>query len=970
MNALIEQLNRWGEPLLQFAWPMLWQSSLLTIVLFALDFALRKKVRASVRYALWLVVIIKLLVPPTLAAPTSIAWWLRPSPTPNPPAKRFVVTYPVAGRPQSVPDVYESFARQEIEPPVVTLSLPGWSLVASGLISVGLLTWMMRRWWQVARMVRGALPATDSLLDLIGDARRKLGLRRTVRLRLTREPMSPAVCGLFRPVVLLPRPLAEQLTPTQLRAVLLHELVHLKRGDVWVNCAQALLQIAYWWHPLLWFANARIRCVREEAVDDAVMLALREEADSYAPTLLEVAKLAFRRPLATLGLVGIMESRNSLRQRIERLVNFRPPRKSGSKMVSLLLLLGFAALAVPMEKAPPKRIFTADRTDELGATLPQAKIGWRPYFVQHNHLQLDPLEQLAGTNASSTPIGGISTDSSDKSDQPVEFLTRTYKVDPNTFYRAAPKPINPTNSAAAVRAFFAELGIDRNQEPGKLGRSVFFTDGTGLLMVRATPEELDAVERAIQKLNTETTKTNAAPEPGKTDFSRNAEIANLVQHGRLLIELGKLEDAAIELNQALTIDPENKAARFYLGLTKKSQISESPNSSSAFNGGNSTNLYVRTYKLDPNTFYQGLESVGSHSVNGTNTALAMRALLSGLGVDLSPPKSVFWNDRNGLLLVRATKQDLDVIESAIQVLNTTPPQVNIKAKFVEVPAKDAERFLNMVFTNTPAGGTNGFTGILTGPQADKLMAEIKSIKGAELTSAPELTTLSGRQAQIQMVDLKTIVTGLTPVNTNGVTNLLQKSRTPVLSLPFAVLITNSLTHYLPQTTTMPFGSVLDVIPYVSADGYTVQMTLTPTVTEFLGYDDPGSFQPVETPIVAKSAGQVATTTVAADLPSKSQAGQPVAYSTPALPLPKTRVRQISTTANVWDGQTIVLCNFPVKEISTRPDGSKMEKDVTSKFQKQLLVFVTPTIIDQAGNRVHTEAEMPFAREGVPVQKAK
>ena len=78
--------------------------------------------------------------------------------------------------------------------------------------------------------------------------------------------------------------------------MLLHEAFHLRRKDVWVNCAQALLQMVYWWHPLLWLANARIRRVREEAVDDAVMLALRDEAENYAPTLLEVAKLAFARP--------------------------------------------------------------------------------------------------------------------------------------------------------------------------------------------------------------------------------------------------------------------------------------------------------------------------------------------------------------------------------------------------------------------------------------------------------------------------------------------------------------------------------------------------------------------------------------------------------------------------------------------------------------------------------------------------
>lgn len=268
-------------------------------------------------------------------------------------------------------------------------------------------------------------------------------------------------------------------------------------------------------------------------------------------------------------------------------------------------------------------------------------------------------------------------------------------------------------------------------------------------------------------------------------------------------------------------------------------------------------------------------------------------------------------------MIRATKQELDTIESAIQVLNSVTPQVNIKAKFVEVPIREAEKLLAMMFTNTPAGGTNGFTGILTKPQADKLMKAIKSTAGVEIMGAPEVTTLSGRQAQIQIVDLKTIVTGLTPVFTNGVTNL------------------------FPRTDTLPFGSVLDVTPHVSADGYTIQMTLVPTVTEFLGYDEVPGF--VKTAVGGRL--------------KKEQ-----------LPLPKIRVRQITTTSVVWDGQTLVLGNFPDKELTKLPNGKEALKDVSSESKKQLLVFVTPTIVDPAGNRVHVEEELPFARESVPPQQ--
>ena len=65
-----------------------------------------------------------------------------------------------------------------------------------------------------------------------------------------------------------------------------------------------------------------------------------------------MAKLALSRPLMSLGLVGIMESRSALRQRIERLVNFRAPRKAGLTLLSLCGIFAFSAVALPMGQAP------------------------------------------------------------------------------------------------------------------------------------------------------------------------------------------------------------------------------------------------------------------------------------------------------------------------------------------------------------------------------------------------------------------------------------------------------------------------------------------------------------------------------------------------------------------------------------------------------------------------------------------
>jgi beta-lactamase regulating signal transducer with metallopeptidase domain len=78
MNAMIESLNAWGARFAGFALPMLLQSAVLIALLLALDFVLRNRVRATIRYAFWMLVLVKLVLPPTLTLPTGAAYWLPP----------------------------------------------------------------------------------------------------------------------------------------------------------------------------------------------------------------------------------------------------------------------------------------------------------------------------------------------------------------------------------------------------------------------------------------------------------------------------------------------------------------------------------------------------------------------------------------------------------------------------------------------------------------------------------------------------------------------------------------------------------------------------------------------------------------------------------------------------------------------------------------------------------------------------
>jgi len=152
---------------------------------------------------------------------------------------------------------------------------------------------------------------------------------------------------------------------------------------------------------------------------------------------------------------------------------------------------------------------------------------------------------------------------------------------------------------------------------------------------------------------------------------------------------------------------------------------EMPRSSSA---SDQSQLETKTFKVDPNTFYMGLQNVrtigfgnvatnapsvassapssvgastsdastgrGLRYVTGleptTETQLAVKEFLKSVGVNVDPAKgeSVFFNDRQGTLTVRSTKDDLEVVQQAVDSLNTPPPVVTVKSKFVEVNQND------------------------------------------------------------------------------------------------------------------------------------------------------------------------------------------------------------------------------------------------------------------------------------------
>jgi len=325
-----------------------------------------------------------------------------------------------------------------------------------------------------------------------------------------------------------------------------------------------------------------------------------------------------------------------------------------------------------------------------------------------------------------------------------------------------------------------------------------------------------------------------------------------------------------------------------------------------------------------------LRSIPDLQTNSVSTMA--ESLFSKLGVDWESPKgkSVFFNDRLGLLFVKATESDLDTIERAIQALNQVGPQVHIKARFIEVPKKTLTAL--RIISET----TNDALEILNSEKADELLQTLYNEPSVEILAEPEVITISGRHTQIRATQIINIITNF------AFQEKWANQNKTIFTEPI-----------VPQSSELETGPVLDVIPHVLPDGYTIDLKTTASVTTFFGYADPTNFYPR---LATNSAGEKIILPVV---------------------LPAAQLRRASAQMRLYDGQTLVLSGLQPEQILFSELDRERDKRVAEHIQqaeaksesKTLIVLVTAMLVDPAGNRIHSDDDMPFAQHGIPSQPA-
>jgi uncharacterized protein (TIGR03435 family) len=298
----------------------LWQSTIFAVAAGLLTLAFRKN-RAQVRYWLWFSASFKFFVPfALLMSLGSHVEWAPAAQTIAMP----VVSSTMVQFTQPFPETV-SFAPS-------TASAPDWipmtilGVWACGFAAIALIRF--RGWLRVRAAVRASSPLE---IPVPAEVRSSPGL------------LEPGVVGFLHPILLLPKGIAECLTPRQLEAVLAHELCHVRRRDNLTSAIHMIVEAVFWFHPLIWWIGAQLVEERERACDEAV-LSLGNEPQAYAEGILNVCKIYLESPLRCVsGVTG-----SDLKKRIQAILTGRVAGELNFAKRVALAVAGMAALALPV----------------------------------------------------------------------------------------------------------------------------------------------------------------------------------------------------------------------------------------------------------------------------------------------------------------------------------------------------------------------------------------------------------------------------------------------------------------------------------------------------------------------------------------------------------------------------------------------------------------------------------------------
>lgn len=478
-----------------------------------------QRASAGARHLVWLVTLATLLVMPALTAWGPLPLRVLPAvAAPRraavPPTTPDVAVPAVSARSATLPAApagtpsTPAFVERSSG---VTIALGIWALV---VLAIGCsLVWSAL---VVRRLVRRARPLdAPEWMTPLWEMSDRLGLEEAPRLLRSEDAKMPFACGVLEPTIVLPAE-CDAWSLDRRRAVLLHELAHVRRHDLLGHTLGRLACAVYWFHPLVWTAAKQLRSESERACDD-LALACGTRATDYAEHLLDIVTSVRRDATPSVALA--MARRKEFEGRMLAILDPQLKRAAPSRGQTTSLLATLALLAVVVGAAAPvPRAASAATLAQSpsrmrdGITLaPQVIRNDTPTFEQDSRVH--GIEQRTVTRQSTSVSTSVSTSMRTATDE-IARASAAAGAGAGASAIAATQPfiqgVVTTAAESAVRALLGTAQTARGQKSDDrpiLLAKVLRTDTSatlrrvaawGLSEYASTPVAADALANAVR----------------------------------------------------------------------------------------------------------------------------------------------------------------------------------------------------------------------------------------------------------------------------------------------------------------------------------------------------------------------------------------------------------------------------------------------------------------------------------------
>ena len=485
----------------------------------------------------------------------------------------------------------------------------------------------------------------------------RMGLRRPIRLFESARLVGPVAAGTLRPAIGLPARFTIEYTPAQQEVMLAHEVAHLAANDpLWSRLADILAALL-WWHPLAWWARRQLHAASETAADESSLL-MHDGPRVLAECLVALGgRLTRRQPVGWMGVEGA-GFRSALGRRVERLLHLparewaRPRRIRCALACTLAPAALVAAVILCTAWTVPQPSTYGDRmkTPVWNRSLPLYALLAALWTPDPPAVAADAPKSAQAQPAAAEPV--------------------------HSLLKAAAFPVVGAEGAAKLKAKLDSIVLDQiaydslplNQVVESLMKEAAAKDPekVGVNFLFGQPAEPIKAPAAIDP-------ATGLPFPSKAvievpDVSATMiRIAPPLKKVRLIDALDAIKRVA---DQPITYTVEGYAVVFNLdaaAIYSNLGLAYTPRPPPPV-----VQAFTRSFKLDTNTFFVSVKKMLGRQIEPASERVG-----EDLHQDIFPLCGVKWNatenivlynHRTGVLLVRASQEDLDTIRAVIETL--------------------------------------------------------------------------------------------------------------------------------------------------------------------------------------------------------------------------------------------------------------------------------------------------------------